>query len=78
MLVTDAPFSRATIDDYRRLAGDGVDAIRAAADGCAAETRVSRREFGRRGRETVAERFLFTRLLRQYLGWFHDLADSSL
>lgn len=34
MLVTDAPFSRATIDDYRRLVGDDrVEAIRVAAEG---------------------------------------------
>ena len=32
-----------------------------------------RRAFGRRGREVVAGDFLFTRLLRQYLGWFREL-----
>jgi trehalose synthase len=34
-------------------------------------------EFGRRGREVVAERFLFTRLIDQYLGWFVDLAGGA-
>jgi trehalose synthase len=29
--------------------------------------------FGRRGRELVADKFLFTRLLGQYLKWFGDL-----
>ena len=37
-----------------------------------------RSELGRRGHDTVAERFLFTRLLRQYLGWFAELAPASL
>jgi trehalose synthase len=32
-----------------------------------------RRLFGRRGRQRVAERFLFTRLLGQYLTWFGEL-----
>jgi trehalose synthase len=32
-----------------------------------------RREFGERGRRVVMERFLFTRLLGQYLEWFNDL-----
>ncbi|HUG40132.1 MAG TPA: glycosyltransferase [Longimicrobiales bacterium] len=36
------------------------------------------RTLGRRGHETVAGRFLFTRLLRQYLGWFAELAPTSL
>ena len=35
-------------------------------------------ELGRRGHRTVAEQFLFTRLLRQYLGWFAELAPASL
>lgn len=30
--------------------------------------------FGRRGRELVTDRYLFTRLLGQYLDWFRDLA----
>ncbi len=33
----------------------------------------TRARFGRRGRETVTERFLFTRLLGQYLRWFTRL-----
>lgn len=33
----------------------------------------TRELFGRRGRDVVATAFLFTRLLRQYLGWIHDL-----
>lgn len=33
--------------------------------------------FGRRGRDVVAERFLFTRLLGQYLRWFGDLGMST-
>ena len=37
-----------------------------------------RAEMGRRGHRTVAENFLFTRLLRQYLGWFRELAPASL
>jgi trehalose synthase len=32
--------------------------------------------FGRRGREVVADRFLFTRLLGQYLQWFLDLQSG--
>jgi trehalose synthase len=32
-----------------------------------------RRLFGRRGRHLVTERYLFTRLLAQYLGWLRDL-----
>lgn len=32
-------------------------------------------EMGRRGRDIVTERFLFTRLLEQYLGWFGELAE---
>lgn len=35
-------------------------------------------ELGRRGRETVTKRFLFTRLLEQYLGWFGELADRPV
>ena len=34
--------------------------------------------FGRRGHDVVAERFLFTRLLRQYLGWFAELTPTTL
>lgn len=37
----------------------------------------TRSAFGRRGRETVAERFLFTRLLGQYLQWFTGLSDAG-
>jgi trehalose synthase len=32
--------------------------------------------FGRRGRELVTDRYLFTRLLGQYLEWFGDLAEA--
>jgi trehalose synthase len=32
-----------------------------------------RRLFGQRGRQLVTDKYLFTRLLAQYLGWFHDL-----
>jgi trehalose synthase len=45
-------------------------------DECAARTLellddpATRADFGRRGREIVTERFLFTRLLGQYLRWF--------
>jgi trehalose synthase len=34
-----------------------------------------RREFGRRGRQVVTDHYLFTRLLGQYVTWFHDLAS---
>jgi glycosyltransferase involved in cell wall biosynthesis len=37
-----------------------------------------RRRFGARGRETVIQRFLFTRLLAQYLDWFDDLPAPNL
>lgn len=33
-------------------------------------------ELGRRGQETVRERFLMTRLLDQYLGWFDELTNA--
>lgn len=33
---------------------------------------------GRRGRDTVRERFLATRLLEQYLGWLESLADRGV
>jgi trehalose synthase len=36
----------------------------------------TRASFGRRGRETVTERFLFTRLLAQYLRWFIRLRSG--
>ncbi len=32
---------------------------------------------GRRGRAVVQARFLFTRLLEQYLVWFHELASGG-
>jgi trehalose synthase len=31
--------------------------------------------FGRNGRDLVTDRYLFTRLLGQYLGWFTQLTE---
>jgi trehalose synthase len=63
-------------DGWNGYLVDSVESCAAAVSELLEDARLAQR-FGRRGRETVTEQFLFTRLIDQYLGWFQELLGGG-